>query len=207
MVTVWRNSLTWMAAAFFGTLGLTLTSVAVFYTPHDNLGIALTTSARLAFIFFWPAYVGGTLTFLVGDFFLLLKRHARNFGLAFAAALLVHLGCVVYLCVSGHPPPWTTFVVFGSAAILTYVLALLSIDRVRQAIPPSLWLPIRVIAMNYVALAFILDFAKTSFSSFLQVILYVPFATLAIIAPLLKLAAWMLSARLAWAATTPARLR
>jgi hypothetical protein len=193
-----QKSWAWMALAFCATLGLSVTAVAIFYTPHKNLAIALMTSARLAFLFFWPAYVGGALTSLFGDIFLPLRQHGRDLGLAFAAALLVHLGFVAYLCGSGHPPPVRTFLVFGSAAILTYLLVLLSIDRVRQAIPPTLWPTIRAIAMNYIALAFILDFTKFSLSDFDEAVVYLPFAAFAILAPLLKLAAWMQNLRQAW---------
>jgi hypothetical protein len=97
----------------------------------------------------------------------------------------------VYLCVSGYPPPSQTFAVFGSAAIFTYALALLSIDRVRQVLPSSVWRAFRTIGMNYIAFAFILDFTKFSFSSALGSLLYLPFAAFAVAAPSLKLAAWV----------------
>jgi len=99
------NSWVWMALAFLVTLGLTAGAVAMFLAPHENLGIALRTSARLAFLFFWPAYAGGALTSLFGDAFSPVKRCARDLGLAFAGALLVHLALVAYLCVSGSVPP------------------------------------------------------------------------------------------------------
>jgi hypothetical protein len=180
-----------MAVAFFTTLGLTVSAVAAFRTPHNPLGVALMTSARIAFLFFWPAYMAGVLTSIFGDFFLPVRQHARNLGLAFAAALLVHLGFVAYLSVSGRAPPWRVFVIFGTAAILTYLLAFLSIDRVRQAFPAWAWQLIRLIAMNYIALAFISDFAKFSFTNLADGLLYLPFAVLSISGPLLKLATWI----------------
>ena len=69
-------------------------------------------------------------------------------GLAFAAALSVHLGIVASLCVIGHAPDLHTFVIFGVAAGFTYLLALLSIRQVRQALPQKLWLLIRTVATN-----------------------------------------------------------
>jgi hypothetical protein len=181
----------WMAVAFCATLGLTGSAVAIFYTPHNNLGIALATSARVSFLLFWPAYVGSALTSLFGDVFLPLSQHARDLGLAFAAALLVHLGIVAYLCAVGHPPPAGTFVVFGAAAILTYLLALLSIGRVRRAMPRAFWPFFRAVAMNYIAFAFLKDFVKFPLSDLRNALLYLPFAGLATIGPMLKLAAWM----------------
>jgi hypothetical protein len=185
-----QNAWTWMAAAFCASLGFTVSAVAVFYVPHGALGIALETSARAAFLFFWPAYVGGALNSLFGNIFLPLKVHARQFGLAFAAALLVHLGCVLLLCAIGHAPPMGTFVVFGTAAVFTYLLALLSIGHVRQALPRKFWPPIHAVAMNYIALAFILDFVKFPLSDFREGVKYLPFAVFAIVGPTIKLAAW-----------------
>jgi hypothetical protein len=179
----------WMAAAFCASLGLALAFVAV--SKHKDFTVALAISARVAFLFFWPAYVGGALTSLFGNIFRPLKEHARDFGLAFAAALLVHLGFVIRLCVVGPAPSAETFVIFGTAAVFAYLLALLSISRVRQALPRTIWPPIRFVAMNYIAFAFLLDFAKFPSSDLRQSVAYLPFAALAIIGPALRLAAWV----------------
>ena len=181
----------WMAAAFCASLGLALGAVVVFHTPHmGRLGIALQTSARVAFLFFWPAYVGGALTSLFGDVFLPLKKHARELGLAFAAALVVHLGFVLCLYVIGPAPSTRTLIVFGPAAALTYLLAIFSVGAVRQALPRKLWPPVRLVAMNYIALVFVLDFAQFRSYDFGEGLKYMPFAALAIVGPALKLAAW-----------------
>ena len=74
---------------------------------------------------------------LFGNVFALLRDNGRNFGLAFAAALPVHLGLVACLCAAGDAPDAGTFVVFGAAAIFTYVLALLSIPRLADAAGPD----------------------------------------------------------------------
>jgi hypothetical protein len=96
----------------------------------------------------------------VWDAFLPLKEHARDFGLAFAAVMIVHLGLVAWLCTNGAAPPMTTFVIFGIAAAFTYLLALLSNQRVRALLPYKSWPWIRALAMNYVAMAFLYDFTK-----------------------------------------------
>jgi hypothetical protein len=178
-----------MTAAFGASLGVGLASLAV--SRHRDIASALAMSARVAFLFFWPAYVGGALTSLFGSLFLPLKEHARDFGLAFATALLVHLGFVAYLCLVGRAPSTETFVIFGTAAVFTYILALLSINRVRQALPPKLWPPIRFVAMNYIALAFLLDFKRFPVDDLRQNLAYLPFAALAIIGPALRFAAWV----------------
>jgi hypothetical protein len=178
-----------MAAAFGASLGVGLASVAV--SRNRDIGIALATTARVAFLFFWPAYVGGALTSLFGSVFEPLKEHTRDFGLAFAAAISVHLSFVAYLCLIGHAPSRKTFIIFGTAAAFTYLLALLSIGRVRQALPPSFWPPIRFVAMNYIALAFLLDFKRFPLNDLRESLTYLPFAILAIIGPALRFAAWV----------------
>jgi hypothetical protein len=130
------------------------------------------------------------LTSLFGDLFLPIRRHARELGLAFAAALLVHLGLVVRLCVMGSLPSPETFGIFGLAAILTYLLAVLSVNCLRQALPGKFWPILRKAAMTYIAFAFILDFKRLPSSDFHQSIEYLPFAALAIIGPLLHAVAW-----------------
>ncbi len=178
-----------MATAFATSLGVGLVSLAV--SRHRDITIALAMSARVAFLFFWPAYVGAALTSLFGNLFLPMKEHARDFGLAFAAAISVHLSFVAYLCLVGRAPSTETFVIFGIAAVFTYLLALLSISRVRQALPPTFWPPIRFVAMNYIALAFLLDFKRFPMDDLRQSLAYLPFAALAIIGPALRFAAWI----------------
>ena len=181
---------TWisMAAAFCASLSAALAALAM--SRHKDITAALAMSARVAFIFFWPAYVGGALTSLFGSVFLPLKEHARELGLAFAAAILVHLGFVVRLCLVGPVPSPETFVVFGTAALFALLLAVLSISRVRGLLPRRFWPPIRFVAMNYIALAFLMDFRRVPLDDLRQTLAYLPFATLAVLGPALRFAAW-----------------
>jgi hypothetical protein len=137
-------------------------------------------TARFAFLFFWPAYVRGALTTLFGDAFLPLKTHARALGLCFAAAIAAHLGLVAIICLAGHPHPLMTFIIFGAAACCTYLLALLSVRRVRKALPANVWQPIRFVAMNYILFTFILDFSRFQTYGLIDVIKYLPFLALAL---------------------------
>jgi hypothetical protein len=93
--------------------------------------------------------------------------------------------------VTGNVPSAKTFIVFGVAAAFVYLLALLSIPGVRRALPDRFWPPIRALAMNYVALAFIKDFMSHGIGGFRDISMYVPFAALAILGPMLRLAAWI----------------
>lgn len=193
MKDIWQKPWIWMAAAFIVAFVLSVGLVAHFHAPGKSLpvNIGLQISARVAFLFFWPAYAGGALTSLFGNVFQPLRRHGRNLGLAFAAALFVHLGFVVSRYVLGPAPSLHTLIVFGPAAVCAYLLALLSINRLRQMLPPSFWPPIRIVAMNYIALVFILDFTGTPIHDFREAVLYLPFAALALAGPALNLAAWV----------------
>jgi hypothetical protein len=200
----------WMAAAFCAALALAIGAMAVaLVARHEpRIGLGLEVTARFAFLFFWPAYVGGALTSLFGDVFLPLKTHARVLGLCFAAAIAPHLGLVAILCLAGHPPPLMVFVVFGAAAGCAYLLALLSVRRVREVLPAFFWPPIRFVAMNYILYAFILDFSHFHFSHFqsyglIDAVKYLPFLSLAICAPILRLAAWAKTALRALAKMAP----
>jgi len=178
-----------MAAAFCASFGLA-TVIVAFFGMGGGVYIALAATARLAFLLFWPAYVGGALTSLFGNVFSPLREHARDLGLAFAAALLVHLGLVVCLCVIGRAPSVGTFLIFGLGAAFTYLLALLSFQRVRQALPQKFWPPIRVVAINYIAVTFLIHFHRLHLTDLSSAVQYSPFAALAIVGPMLKLAAW-----------------
>ena len=172
----------WMAAAFCTALALALGAMGV--ALHGRVVVGLEITARFAFLLFWPAYVGGALTSLFGDKFLPLKTHARGLGLCFAAAIAVHLALVATVCLAGHPPPLMTFIIFGTAAGCTYLLALLSVGRVREALPADVWRPIRFVAMNYILFAFILDFSRFQTYGLIDVVKYLPFLALAICAPI-----------------------
>ena len=65
----------------------------------------------------------------------------------------------------------------------------------RQALPQKLWPPIRFVAMNYIALAFLDDFSKLPLGDWRSIVRYLPFATLAVAGPALKLAAWVQNQR------------
>lgn len=202
-----RNARFWMTAVFCASLGLAVSIIAVFGLKR-GVSIALPATARFAFLIFWLAYAGSALTSLFGRGFSPLREHARDLGLAFAAALLVHLALVVCLCVIGPLPGVKTFVIFGVAAGFTYLLALLSVRRVRQALPGAVWLPIRFAGMNYISFVFLLDFAKFPSNDLRNIIAYLPFAALAVAGPALRFAAWVQNQRCPlWTPSAPQRPR
>ncbi len=158
---------------------------------NDGVPLALRATGRIAFVYFCLAYVGGPLTTLFGPAFLPVRTRARDFGLAFAAVMLVHLTLIAYLCAIGKAPAIGVFVVFGAAAAFAAILTLLSFARVRVLLPQNVLPPIRTIATTYILYAFLKDFLHFSPSGSLgHQIAYGPFAALAIMSFVLRLAAW-----------------
>lgn len=154
----------------------------------DGLRIALQATARLMFLFFWLAYAGPAVE--------VLRRRARGFGLAFAAALAVHLGLVGALVAIGDPPDARTFVIFGSAATLIYLAALFSLPRLQAALGARGWKFLRVAAMNGALAAFAIDFARVRFGSGLgNAVFYWPFIVLVLAAPVMRPLAWLFASR------------
>jgi hypothetical protein len=186
----------WMGAAFSAAFVLACVVLVILGAGEHGTNAALAATARLSFFLFWAAYAGAPLVALFGARFQPLKQRGREFGLAFAAAHLIHMGLVVWLCSIGHVPPLMTFVVFGIALVFTYLLALFSFGNLQQRLGPTWWWLLRTLGMNYIAYAFFIDFMKQPLGGGTKhVIEYLPFAILAIVGPLLRLAAWILRMR------------
>ena len=189
----------WMGSAFGAALVLAAGVLAVLGAGEPGTNAALAATARLSFLLFWAAYAGTALTALFGTTFQPLKQRAREFGLAFAAAHLVHISLVGWLCWIGAAPGVAVFVFFGIALIFTYLLALFSIGNLQQTLGPRWWWLLRTVGMNYIAYAFFVDFMKYPLHGGIKhVVEYLPFAILAVVGPFLRLAAWSLRMRRRW---------
>jgi hypothetical protein len=94
---------------------------------------------------------------LCGPRFAGLARRGRELGLAFASAHLVHLGLVLLLLYVATGPG-SAMVLFWVGMFCTYLLALFSLPRLREALGPRLWRAFRTIALEYIALVFAADF-------------------------------------------------
>lgn len=181
----------WLVVPFGAALGLGAAVLAITGLSDDGIHAALLATARLQFLLFWPAYTGAALVSLFGAAFAPLRRHARELGLGFAAALSVHLGLVAWSCVIGDVPPVRTFIVFGFAAVCVYGLALFSLARLQRLLGPPAWAILRFLAMNYIALAFADDFLRSLVAPGLgHALLYWPFAALAVAGPALRVIAY-----------------
>jgi hypothetical protein len=187
----------WISSAFCAALGLAGLVLVAMGPGERGTDVALQVTARLSFLLFWPAYAGGAMTALFGPAFAPLKQRAREFGLAFASAHLVHIALVAWLIQIGAAPPLGTFVFFGIAVLWTYLLALLSIARLQQTLGSKSWWLLRVVGLNYIAYAFAVDFLRVSqFGSIKYLEGYLPFAVLSVVGPMLCLAAFMQRAAL-----------
>jgi hypothetical protein len=187
----------WMGVGFAAALALAVAVFAVTGADSKNVGIALRVTARWSFLLFWLAYAGGAAAKLAEPRLAALGHRGREFGLAFAAAHLVHVGLVGWLYwVSGHAPLGGLLGVFFTIGVAwTYLLAVLSFGRLSQAVGPKVWYVLRFAGMNYILLAFARDFVLEVVHSgigeqpFWRWVGYVPFAAMCVAAPLLCVAA------------------
>jgi hypothetical protein len=154
------NASSWMGAALLVALGLAAIVLAVFGTADRGTVLALEVTARWSFLLFWLAYAGGAMARLWGPRFCGLARNGRELGLAFASAHLVHVGLVLWLFhIAAEPPVGGSGLVFFSVGLLcTYLLALFSLPRLREALGPRLWRTLCMIALEYIAFVFAADF-------------------------------------------------
>jgi hypothetical protein len=186
----------WMIGAFGGALALAGAVLAGYGTGPGGIGQAVRYTARWSFIFFWLAYTGGAMAILFGPAFAGLARRARALGLAFAAALQVHIGFVIWLgVVIGQIPLQGGILLFFLVALFcTYLLALLSFGIGTRNLG-RLWRPLLLLATTYILIAFGRDFVWGALyldvRHWLLFVEYVPFAFLSLIAIPLRLAAFL----------------
>jgi hypothetical protein len=190
-VTVsWQRFTTreWMVGSFCVGLVILVLSRTLTTIP----GVDLRATARWSFILFWLGTTGGALTRLFGARFEGLARRARDLSLAYATAHLVHLAIVARILYKQPLPPAAELLVFGIAVFWTYFLAFLSLTSFSSRMGPALWRVIRIIGVEYISLAFLIDFIKNPFDDgFFKALYYLPFQILAIAGPMLRLAAFI----------------
>ena len=147
----------WMVAGFVVSLLLAAIALAIFGTGLRGTDITLRVTARWCFLLFWFAYAGGAIARLGGPRIGGLVYRGRELGLAFAAAMIVHVGLVLrHYAVASEPVGAMIFFWAGVACI--YLLALFSLPRLRDALGPVLWRIFRAGALDYIALVFAADF-------------------------------------------------
>ncbi len=147
----------WMWAAFIVAFVLAAGVLIILGVGERGTAIALRATARWSFLLFWLAYVGGSIAWLCGPRFDGLARRGREFGLAYASAQLIHVGLVLWI-IHIATEPSGAMVFFWIGIFCTYLLALFSWPRLRDALGPRLWRIFRTIALEYIAIAFTADF-------------------------------------------------
>jgi len=180
-----------MGASFCGALVIVLVIHAV-APPTERLAMALRATARWSFVWFWLASAGSALATLFGSSFRALELRARDFGLAFASAHLVHVGLIawLYYIAAGSPLPPSRAVFFGIGIFWTYLLAILSIKRISEKLDRETWRRLRTFGVEYINLIFIYDFANKPFHGrAANLLVYLPLLALAVAGPVLRLAA------------------
>ena len=149
---------------------------------NKSTRLALELTARWSFVLFWLAYAGNALAALFG--WTRWQATAREFGLAFAAAHLVHIGLVIWLgVILGRVPLSGGLLLFFLVGLFfTYLLAALSFGGVKAL--GAAWPPLRFIGMNYILIAFARDFVlpviqpKPNQYNLAHFTAYAPFAAL-----------------------------
>ena len=184
----------WVIGAFGGALGLAAAVLAANGAGPAGVGLAVRVTARWSFLYFWLAFAGGATAVLFGPAFARLARVARPSGLAFAAALQVHIGLVLWLAVvTGHVPLQGGLLWFFLVALLfADVLALLSFGVGKHRLGRA-WRPLLSLGTTYILIAYGRDFVLGALDdkapSWVRAAEYVPFAFLSLIAIPLRLAA------------------
>jgi hypothetical protein len=179
-----------MGAAFVVGLAIVITIYAI--VPSQRLGMALRATARWSFLWFCLATYGGALTTLFGSRFHALARRGRDFGLAFAAAHVVHLALVVWLLYSSpYSIPPLYLMVFSVGVFWTYVLAAFSLSSTLSArLGPWRWKIVRTIGVEYIAFAYAFEFTNRILDgNRANAIHYFPLLAAAAGGPLLRIAA------------------
>jgi hypothetical protein len=186
------NVMLWMGTATGIALAVAAIVLGLNGPDNKSVRLALELTARWSFLLFFLAYAGNALSVLFG--WDIIGGRARQFGLSFAAAHLVHVGLVIWLgIIMGRVPLSGGLLLFFLAGLFfTYLLAALSFGGVKAL--GAAWPPLRFIGMNYILITFARDFilpviypkpAQYNVGHFLA---YAPFAALSIAGPLLVLA-------------------
>jgi hypothetical protein len=193
----------WMSCALLASLMIAALVLRALGAGHRGTILGLQLTARWSYCFFLPAYAGGALATVFGPLFQPLARRARSLGLAFASAHLTHFALVIWIYhISARPPLSNGLAAFfGTALLLTYLLALFSIPTLAARLPARAWWALRNFGMDFIALAFLRDFLQDPFNrSMAHVVGYLPFAALGLVAVAVRIVAYIKRLRHRWLA-------
>jgi hypothetical protein len=189
----------WMGAALLGGLVWVLTAESI-TAPQDSLWVALRWTARWSFVWFCLASCSAALGILSGQRLRPLAMRAREFGLAFAAAHLVHVALVAYMLYGATTPfARQPLIFFGIGLGFVYGMALITLSaRLREMLGPHVWRALRIVGIEYINYAYYTDFRGATFhKGVVNFLIYAPFLALTLVGPLVRLAALIHKARAA----------
>ena len=189
-----RKSIFGMGAALAIALAVAVAVLTLRGAGNAGTRLALELTARWSFLLFFLAYARNAVAQLFSVD--VLAGKGREFGLAFAAAHLVHVGLVSWLYHIALKPVLGPglFVFFMLGLFWAYLLAGLSFGGV-QKIGQRAWGWIRFVGMNYILIAFGRDFVlpvlypKPAQINAGHYLFYAPFMVLSLAAPVLVLLA------------------
>jgi hypothetical protein len=164
-----------------------------------GLPSAVSAVARVAFVPFWLSYTGGAWVALGFRRFVVVRDHARELGLAFAAAIAIHICLILWQTLRGDPPALMTAVIFGVAALLTLILTVISFRSFADRLPRVALARFRAYATTYVALVYLLDFAHRPQPDGLHYwVAYGSFAALDVVGLTVRVLAWLREVSKTW---------
>lgn len=194
-----ERAATWMASGFAVALAIAAVALAVRGSGEEGTVLALRLTARWSFLWFWAACTAGAWAALLGPRLRTVAARGRELGLAYAAAHVVHVALVAWLYwIAVHPPGRGTLEFFGVAVLFTYLLALLSFPRFASRLTPRTVSVIRAVGVEYILLAFLVDFAQEPLRLTVGHVLgYGAFLALCLLAYVLRVSAllWRLRGR------------
>jgi hypothetical protein len=196
----------WIAAAVAVSVAVAIAEISIAPDLHHGLPSAVGAVARVAFIPFWLSYTGGAWVTLGFRRFVVVRDHARELGLAFAAAIAVHIGLIGWQTLLGYPPPRGIVIIFGAAALLTLLLSVASMPLLSRRLPPVALARFRFFATTYIALVYLRDFAVVPQPAVLHYWdAYAGFAALDVLGLAVRALAWVRGVWDPWRSSAPAR--
>ena len=193
------TTLEWTGAALLGGLVLVLVAYST-ALPKDQFWVALRWTARWSFVWFFLASWSAALGVLFGARFRPLAVRAREFGLAFASAHLVHVALVAIMLYGATTPfARQPLILFGIGVGFAYVMALITLSaRLRAILGPQAWRAFRIIGIEYINYAYYWDFrGRTFHKGAINLLIYAPFLALTLAGPAVRLAALVHKSRAA----------
>jgi hypothetical protein len=182
----------WIAAAVAVSVAVAIVQITVARDLRHGLPSAVGAVARVSFIPFWLSYTGGAWVTLGFRRFAVIRDHARELGLAFAAAIAVHIALIGWQTLLGDPPGRGIVIIFGAAALLTLVLSVVSIPILSKRLPRVALARFRYCATTYIALVYLRDFAIHPQPAVLYYwIAYAAFAALDVLGLAVRALAWV----------------